>query len=473
MISTKKNILRTLAAATLLTATFTAEAAEVAYKIEEYNKTTGEFTLAACGMIPKGSSVYFQNDYGATTGNRYNQIPNKRKAVLYLDGWQGCTIKNITLGMCSNKSTGQAGLSLTDGEARLYYMPPADFADEAWFGQWVSKDLGVYVDITKSLEVPAIATGEAAITIQGGNGEGSVYLDAITIEYDEGDAGLESPLGWVYEKLVKKSTLSEGDEVMIYRNGCAAGDYDGMAESHYLDAVAVASTSDVTSRDVLCFTLRQVDGAGMWTLTDQYGRTLGATAKQALAWDEGSMQWSIELGYDGATIANANSSYGTLRFSTPEGSYARFNTYTSTSLPLPFLYRRSTQKQPETARTLSLAETEVIADVQDKQVALHATIYPTTTTDKRIVWTSSNPGVATVNGGLVSLLAEGVTKVTASTKDGGAEASVTITVTDESGGIESVVVDKASPKTIKVLENGRVVIVAPDGTRYGVDGTKL
>ena len=41
----------------------------------------------------------------------------------------------------------------------------------------------------------------------------------------------------------------------IPRNGAAATDYDGMDESHYLDAVAVASASDVAGPDLLRFTL--------------------------------------------------------------------------------------------------------------------------------------------------------------------------------------------------------------------------
>ena len=104
-----------------------------------------------------------------------------------------------------------------------------------------------------------------------------------------------------------------------------------MDESHYLDAVAVPSTADVTSPDVLRFTLGKTD-AQNWTFTDQYGRKLGATGKQQLAWDEGATEWTVDLGYDGATISPAGTEYGTLRYSTPDNSYARFNLYTSKSL---------------------------------------------------------------------------------------------------------------------------------------------
>ena len=146
---------RLMALAALWMTALTMQAAEAVYRIVEYNKTTGEFELAASGMVPKGSWAYFENEYGATTGNRYNQIPRNRRATLYLEGWQGCTVRSITLSMCSNRKAGQAGLSLTDGKETIYQLRPCDFASQEWFGQWVSKDLGVYVDVTKPMEVPA------------------------------------------------------------------------------------------------------------------------------------------------------------------------------------------------------------------------------------------------------------------------------------------------------------------------------
>lgn len=241
-------IIKSIAMAALLMVSAGAHAAEVVYRIVEYNKTTQDFILSASGQVPKGSYAWFENEYGATTGNRYNQIPRNRKATLWLSGWQGCTIRRITFSMCSNSKTGQVGFSVGEGKSATLVFPPRDFADEAWFGQWVSKDLGVYVDITQPVMAESFASDLANITLQGGTAEGSVYIDAITIRYDESPGTvLESPLGWSYDKLTKKSTLHEGDELMIFRNGCAAADIDGMeSTSHYLDAIAVTSTGDVS-----------------------------------------------------------------------------------------------------------------------------------------------------------------------------------------------------------------------------------
>lgn len=449
-----------------ITLSVAADAAEVVYKIVEYNKQTAEFKIAACGMVPRNSRVYFENEFGATTGNRYNQIPRNREAVLYLEGWQGCKVRSITFSMCSNNKSGQVGVSLNDGGTTLYESAPVDFASSEWFGAWVSKDLGVYVDVTKQTDAPAIATDDATIVVAGGRSEGSVYLDAITIEYDEDGVELESPLGWQYEKLTKKSTLNAGDEVMIYRNGAAAADFDGMDESHYLDAVAVPSTADVTSPDVLRFKLDKTD-AQNWTFTDQHGRKLGATGKQQLAWDEGATEWTVDLGYDGATIAPAGTEYGTLRYSTPDNNYARFNLYTSKSLPLPFLYLKGEQKQPEQSRSLAFAEEEQTVSLDAAHIGLRPTLLPKTTTDKRLRWTSSDESVATVVGGFVTLLGVGETTITAAAYDGGAEATMRLIVTEPTT-VNSVTFGAKVQRPRKVLSGNKVVIQTEQG-RYGVD----
>lgn len=457
---------KAMAIVAFLTLSVAADAAEVVYRIVEYNKQTAEFAIAACGMVPRNSRVYFENEFGATTGNRYNQIPRNREAVLYLEGWQGCKVRSITLSMCSNNNSGQVGVALNDGGTTLYESAPVDFASSEWFGAWVSKDLGVYVDVTKQTDAPAIATDDATIVVAGGRSEGSVYLDAITIEYDEDGVELESPLGWQYEKLTKKSTLNAGDEVMIYRNGAAAADYDGMDESHYLDAVAVPSTSDVTSPDVLRFKLDKTD-AQNWTFTDQHGRKLGATGKQQLAWNEGATEWTVDLGYDGATIAPAGTEYGTLRYSTPDNNYARFNLYTSKSLPLPFLYLKGEQKQPEQSRSLAFAEEEQTVSLDAAHIGLRPTLLPKTTTDKRLRWTSSDESVATVAGGFVTLLGVGETTITAAAFDGGAEATIRLVVTEPTA-VNGVTSDAKVQRPRKVLSGNKVVIQTEQG-RYGVD----
>ena len=472
MINSRKFLRHAMTIMSLFVLPLCANAAEVVYRIDGYNKTIQDFTIVASGLVPQDSWAYFENEYGATTGNRYNQIPRNRQASLHLVGWEGCTINGITLGMCSNNKAGQVGLAIYDGETMIYKTGTVDFADDSWFGQWVSKDLGVYVDINKQIDIDAITAEDANITIKGGTSEGSVYVSYIAIDYDvDDDVKLESPMGWSYEKLGKKSTLNEGDKLMMFRNGCAAADIDGMEKSHYLDAIAVPSTSDVTEPEVLRFTLAKSENKDFWTLTDQYGRMLGASSKQNLEWGGENTNWTIDLGYEGATITNEETNFGTMRYNAPVESYARFNLYTSKTLELPFLYRRDKQNEPEIARSLTFDEAELTVGLDEKNVALKPTISPKNTTDTRIAWTSDNESVATVNGGFVTLLSEGEAVINAKTKDGGAEASIRLKVVGSTG-VSDIHADGKN-QIVRKIADGNKVIIVKDSEVYNIDGTLL
>lgn len=409
------------------------KAASITYRILEYDNNTGCFVLAPCGERPVGSYAEFENEYGATSGNRYNQIPRNKQATLWLMGWDGCTIESVTLSMCSNNNKGTASMQILLDNEVAYKTSSEAFDHESWFGRWVSKDLGIYVDIEKDLPTPISVPAETdlGISIKGGTQEGSVYLHAVTIEYTPAEGtDTESPMGWIYEKIEAKGKVQDGDVVMIYREGNAAGDIDGMEQSKYLDAIAVKSTSSVDDPFISLFTLHSTDD-GHWTMTDQYEQTLGATQAQSLAWDEGVQTWDITLGYDGATIASTNSKYGSLRFNAPAGSYPRFWNYTSTSLKLPYLYRQSRQQQPVISNGLQLSAShrEVEFGSQDTLI-LRYTLKPATATDQRVRWQSSDETVARVRSGVVEIIGLGEATITATSMDGGSEATCTLSVVE-------------------------------------------
>lgn len=401
----------------------------ITYRITGYNTSIEDFTLAPAGIRPAGSYAYLDNEYGATTGNRYNQIPRNREATLWLEGWDGCKINSVTLSMCSNKESGTFALVVSSGGEQCYKTSTEAFNSSQWFGRWVNKDLHVYVDITRDFPSPITVDDNLGITIKGGTQEGSVYLNAITIDYTPAQGmKTESALPWIYEKIEAKGKLNDGDVVMMYRSGNAAGDIDGMDKSHYLDAIGLASTTTVDDPFINLFTARK-DSNGHWTLTNQHGQMLGALGEKNLAWDNGVTTWDITMGYDGATIASTNTKYGTMRFNAPSGSYARFWNYTSKTLQLPYLYRQARQQEPviSTSLTLSASERTVEMSTQDTIVINHS-FYPATVTDQRVSWTSSNPGVARVRSGIVELLAGGTTTITATAVDGASSATCVINV---------------------------------------------
>ena len=74
---------------------------------------------------------------------------------------------------------------------------------------------------------------------------------------------------------------------------------------------------------------------------------------------------------------------------------------------------------PILAATITLSR-ESFSGIVGDTTTLVATILPANTTNKGVIWTTSNPTVATVTNGLVTLLSVGTVTVSATTKDGSA-----------------------------------------------------
>ena len=86
---------------------------------------------------------------------------------------------------------------------------------------------------------------------------------------------------------------------------------------------------------------------------------------------------------------------------------------------------------PTVAENIALDKTSVSLEI-NKTVALNITILPETTTNKEVVWTSSDESVATVENGIVTALKAGVATITATTTDGtnlSASCEVTVSTT--------------------------------------------
>ena len=83
---------------------------------------------------------------------------------------------------------------------------------------------------------------------------------------------------------------------------------------------------------------------------------------------------------------------------------------------------------------ITLSQTSISLEVGGK-VSLTATVSPSDATDKTVTWTSSNSGVASVSGGVVTAAAEGTTTITASAggKSAKCEVSVKRKVVDVTG----------------------------------------
>ena len=79
---------------------------------------------------------------------------------------------------------------------------------------------------------------------------------------------------------------------------------------------------------------------------------------------------------------------------------------------------------------VTLSQTNLTLD-EGESATLTATVLPADATDKTVTWSSSNPSVASVSGGVVTAVREGTATITASA--GGKTAQCTVTVNGESG----------------------------------------
>lgn len=95
---------------------------------------------------------------------------------------------------------------------------------------------------------------------------------------------------------------------------------------------------------------------------------------------------------------------------------------------------------------------------------LEATIIPSNATNKEIIWTSSNPSVATVGSNntrvMVTAVSKGTTTITASTVDGGYEASCVVTVVEKSSGNVPVTGVTLSPSSTSIEVGGYKMLTA-------------
>ncbi len=79
---------------------------------------------------------------------------------------------------------------------------------------------------------------------------------------------------------------------------------------------------------------------------------------------------------------------------------------------------------------ISLNKTSAVLILDDTETLI-ATVSPSNATNKNVIWTSSNPSVATVSNGVITAVGEGTATITVTTVDGGYTARCTVVVEDK------------------------------------------
>lgn len=120
---------------------------------------------------------------------------------------------------------------------------------------------------------------------------------------------------------------------------------------------------------------------------------------------------------------------------------------------------------------ISLSQIAIEMELDDSPVTLTATVSPVDANDKTMTWTSSNTAVATVTNGRVTPVAPGTSIITATTTDGGFQASCEVTVKGLSViEVSDVVIDQ--PEEEEILEGGALqlsfTIQPPNATNQSV-----
>ena len=152
--------------------------------------------------------------------------------------------------------------------------------------------------------------------------------------------GGETPETKTWKLVTSASTLKAGDKLAIVSTSkgkiASATISDKVMEEI---SVSIANNSFVSLPSGAA-ELTLGGSSGSWTLTNASGKKLGATAVKKVAWDSGTMTWTITIAANGdATIQNTTSSYGRFLYNV---SSPRFTTYTSNAtatMLLPQIYR--------------------------------------------------------------------------------------------------------------------------------------
>ena len=105
----------------------------------------------------------------------------------------------------------------------------------------------------------------------------------------------------------------------------------------------------------------------------------------------------------------------------------------------------SCQKESETVSVTNITlSSESISLVEGDSETLTATVSPSNATNKKVIWTSTDGSIASVDHGRVTALKPGNTTIKAKSDDGGKTATCKVTVKAKVYNVESVSLDKTS-----------------------------
>ena len=143
---------------------------------------TSKTTVSTTGTAPTNSSPSFNQPSGTL-----KQLVAGNSMVLTLSGYSGMTIKEITLSMKSNKTSGSGSLNITVGQTTILSIADGAFNDDSWNGAWSTE----YVDVTKQMTNNTRVVQESEdVVITISSSANSLYCQSFTITYENPNANI-------------------------------------------------------------------------------------------------------------------------------------------------------------------------------------------------------------------------------------------------------------------------------------------
>lgn len=211
--------------------------------------------------------------------------------------------------------------------------------------------------------------------------------------------------------------LQVGDVIIIGNasKNKVASSFASSTTSSYLKEASYEYTSDDKSfNDVLLdesYTLGK--NGDFWTLKNNEGKLLGASAAKKLTLDSGTTTWNINITDGNATIYSSNMNYGRILFNSTVGRFTTYSSSTSvtSAMLLPQIYR-GVEANPIYPTSIALnGEKEMyVGNSQQLEVSFD----PITTNKRRVTFESSDTDILTVSSsGLVKGVGAGKGRITA------------------------------------------------------------
>ena len=198
--------------------------------------------------------------------------------------------------------------------------------------------------ITFTVEANDGEAREADVTISYDGAESKIVKvsqAAGKVVEPEQPGGGDEPATKVWTLVTDASTLKAGDQIIIASNA-KSKTASATITSQYMTEVSSTFSSDkktITSVGSGTAILTLGGSAGAWTLTNESGKKLGATAVKKVAWDSGTTTWTISISSNNATIQSTTSSYGRFLHNVSATRFIPYTSNTSSSMLLPQIYR--------------------------------------------------------------------------------------------------------------------------------------